>query len=385
MRHYFRVQVSSLVSLSVGLVLISSILTFVLTLMFASPLAEVARRFHLTGHGDEREVSTGALIHNGDIYSLRAPGALGASQISQSAMQKNQSVLIRHPKKNDLDPQPAPWIRRFLPADDSQKSEQPQSRAPQCILLGFAKCGTSALLEFLDLHPRMVTLDWEPDYFCDRMYKKYDLKWYVGRMPPSLPGQITIEKSPCYIVEHDAHLRIHAMNSSVKLLVLVRDPVTRLISEHAHYASFQHYWGMPSQSFEDRFYSNKTRRFKTNMILKVGDYSPHFQHLMKVFPRDQILIVDGDKLITNPLSQISRIETFLGLPHTISREDIYFDREKAFYCMKNRNTGDRKCMGKSKGRQHEEVSEEFKLRLADFLKPYNENFFKLVGERFNWI
>ena len=56
-------------------------------------------------------------------------------------------------------------------------SEQPQSRAPQCILLGFAKCGTSALLEFLDLHPRMVTLDWEPDYFCDRMYKKYDLKW----------------------------------------------------------------------------------------------------------------------------------------------------------------------------------------------------------------
>ncbi|RUS78639.1 hypothetical protein EGW08_013609 [Elysia chlorotica] len=336
MRHYIRLQVTSLVCLSAAVMLTSALLACTLTLMFASPLAEMARQIRLPVglDRDERGSVRGNLLPEDNVYNMAAPSASWTLHQRESTAKTNQSVLIRHPKKNDLDPQQAPWMRQLLPSNVTNSYERPQSRAPQCILLGFAKCGTSALLEFLDLHPNMVTLNWEPDYFCDRMYKKYDLKWYVGRMPPSLPGQITIEKSPCYIVEHDAHLRIHAMNSSIKLLVLVRDPITRLLSEHAHYASYQHYWGLPSQSFEDRFYSNRTGRFKTSVILKVGDYAPHFQHLLKVFPRNQILIVDGDKLITNPLSQISRIESFLGLPHVISRDDIYFDREKSFYCMK---------------------------------------------------
>ncbi|GFR85371.1 heparan sulfate glucosamine 3-O-sulfotransferase 5 [Elysia marginata] len=206
MRHYVRLQVTSLVTLCVSLVVTSALLTCSLTLMFASPIAEVARRFYLPVTREANANTRG---------SLSLPARFEQREASQ---RETSDILIRHPKKNDLDPQPTSWLQRFLPANnDSNKFEQPQSRAPQCLLLGFAKCGTSALLEFLNLHPKIVTLDWEPDYFCDRMYKKYDLKWYVGRMPPSLPGQITIEKSPCYIVEHDAHIRIHAMNSSVKV------------------------------------------------------------------------------------------------------------------------------------------------------------------------
>lgn len=40
---------------------------------------------------------------------------------------------------------------------------------------------------------------------------------YVKAMPPSYSDQITIEKSPCYIVEHNTFVRMHALNSSLKV------------------------------------------------------------------------------------------------------------------------------------------------------------------------
>ena len=56
-------------------------------------------------------------------------------------------------------------------------------------------------------------------------------------MPYSIDGQVTSEKSPAYFVTEAAIARIHAMNSSIKLIVIVRDPVTRLISDYAQLAA----------------------------------------------------------------------------------------------------------------------------------------------------
>uniref|UniRef100_A0A2C9LQY2 Sulfotransferase domain-containing protein n=1 Tax=Biomphalaria glabrata TaxID=6526 RepID=A0A2C9LQY2_BIOGL len=302
----------------------------------------------------------------------------------QSTNEHNQIILIRRPKGIDLDPKPVTLVANISLAGLGL-AELPASRPPQCVLLGFGKCGTSALLEFLDLHPQIVTLDWEIDYFCERMYPKYDLQWYVKRMPPSYSDQITIEKSPCYIVEHDSHIRMHAMNSSLKIMVIIRDPITRLLSEYGHYYATETYWGRPAVSFEERVYNHKTKEFRTAQILKVGDYSPHFEHLLKVFPRNQILIVDGDKLVTDPLSQVRLVEEFLGLQHEVSKQDIYFDNAKGFFCMKLRNSGETKCLGKSKGRQHVQIDANFKKKLIEFFAPYNEQFFKLVGQKFDWL
>ncbi|KAH9504250.1 hypothetical protein Btru_064451 [Bulinus truncatus] len=302
----------------------------------------------------------------------------------QTLNENNQVILIRRPKGIDLDPKPATVVSN-ISLDRLGLTEVPAHRPPQCILLGFGKCGTSALLEFLDLHPQIVSLDWEIDYFCDRMYPKYDLQWYVKRMPPTYSNQITVEKSPCYIVEHDSHIRMHAMNSSLKIMVIIRDPITRLLSEYGHYYATETYWGRPAITFEDRVYNQRTKEFRTSLILKVGDYTPHFEHLLKVFPREQVLILDGDKLVTDPLSQVRLVEDFLGLPHAITEADIYFDKEKGFYCMKLRTTGETKCLGKSKGRQHVEIKPEFKKQLIEFFAPYNDNFFKLVGQRFDWL
>ena len=45
--------------------------------------------------------------------------------------------------------------------------------------------------------------------------------------------QITIEKTPSYFVSREAPGRIHAMSPSTKLLLIVRDPALRVLSDYA--------------------------------------------------------------------------------------------------------------------------------------------------------
>lgn len=74
------------------------------------------------------------------------------------------------------------------------------------------------------------------------------LEWYRSRMPHSYRGQITIEKSPSYFVTPEVPERIRAMNSSIKLLLIVREPVTRAISDYAQLRAHAQSTAGPSQS-----------------------------------------------------------------------------------------------------------------------------------------
>lgn len=70
----------------------------------------------------------------------------------------------------------------------------------QCLIIGVRKCGTRALLEMLNLHPRIQKAAGEVHFFDrDENYIK-GLEWYRKKMPHSFRGQITIEKSPSYFV-----------------------------------------------------------------------------------------------------------------------------------------------------------------------------------------
>lgn len=46
--------------------------------------------------------------------------------------------------------------------------------------------------------------------------------------------------------------------------------------------------------------------------LVISCYHLHIHRWLEVFPREQILVVNGDLLIEDPISQVRRIESFLG-------------------------------------------------------------------------
>ena len=74
----------------------------------------------------------------------------------------------------------------------------------------------------------------EPHFFNrDRAYNK-GVRLYLKYMPISEPGQITFEKTPNYFVDPGVPERIQKFNSSIRLLLIVRDPTKRLVSEYTH-------------------------------------------------------------------------------------------------------------------------------------------------------
>ncbi|XP_006791309.1 heparan sulfate glucosamine 3-O-sulfotransferase 3A1-like [Neolamprologus brichardi] len=103
-------------------------------------------------------------------------------------------------------------------------------KLPQALIIGVKKGGTRALLEFLRVHPDIRAVGAEPHFF-DRNYHN-GLEWYRELMPKTLEGQITMEKTPSYFVTREAPARISAMSRNTKLIVVVRDPVTRAISDY---------------------------------------------------------------------------------------------------------------------------------------------------------
>ena len=56
--------------------------------------------------------------------------------------------------------------------------------------------------------------------------------WYIEQMPGVEEGQIALEKTPGYFHSPGVARRLHLTNNKTKLLLIVRDPVTRLISDY---------------------------------------------------------------------------------------------------------------------------------------------------------
>lgn len=103
---------------------------------------------------------------------------------------------------------------------------------------------------------------------------------------------------------------------------------------------------------------------------------------LEVFSRNQILIVNGDRLIEDPVSEVQKIESFLGLESKITRDNFYFNQTKGFYCLKT--NGSERCLRESKGRKHPRVDPIVVSKLRKFFNDHNQRLYELIGEELGW-
>ncbi|XP_064652162.1 heparan sulfate glucosamine 3-O-sulfotransferase 1-like [Lineus longissimus] len=253
-------------------------------------------------------------------------------------------------------------------------------RLPQCIIIGVRKGGTRALLEFLKLHPSVKTVQKEVHFF-DKNYS-LGLDWYRSHMPLSNPHEITIEKTPRYFVTPEAPERVHRMNSSIKLILIVRDPTERSISDFSHSHRREIRAGPLNETFEEHAINADTGRLNLDWSsIGISLYHKHIERWLNYFPRKQILILDSEAFIKNPVPVLRRIESFLNLAPKFGPNMFYFNKTKGFYC---RNTPPGGCLGWTKGLPHPEVRPEVIARLRGFFRPHNTVFYKMVGHDFKW-
>ena len=65
------------------------------------------------------------------------------------------------------------------------KGEKPKHRFPQCLVIGFAKCGTRALLDALSLHPYVLSAGPEMHFYDQQKNFDRGYQWYRQQMPLS--------------------------------------------------------------------------------------------------------------------------------------------------------------------------------------------------------
>lgn len=285
---------------------------------------------------------------------------------------------------------------------ESDPTRRRIKRFPSAIVIGARKAGTRAVLRFIDLHPDVATSKREPHFF-DREYHR-GLEWYRQQMPLSLSSQITLEKTPNYLVDWDVPKRVYNFNESIKLILIVREPIARAVSDYVQLK--EAFYRQLASRKERAFKNGRAERFpdfeelaidpssgevdKSYAPVKRSLYSRHLERWLAFFNMSQILVVDGDNIRNRPWEEMAKVEKFLGLSHQVKQDCFVFNETKGFFCVKiidhKRGNGAtvEKCLSESKGRVHPPIASSVRSKLKNFYQPFNKRFFSKIGKTFQW-
>lgn len=215
-------------------------------------------------------------------------------------------------------------------------------------------------------------------------------------MPYSNEHQITIEKTPKYFVDKQTPKRVYEMNPEIKLIIVLRNPVIRAISEYTQSLAKLNKTAQKnnksilvsdkSKEFERLLFDNSTKKIKkTWPVIRNGLYYVHLKEWLKYFPLNQILFVNGEELIRNPYIEIERVEKFLNLKPIIKETHFIYNFKKGFPCIqKPLDSVNFKCLGNQKGRKHPVISNKILEKLNEFYRPYNIALFKKIKLKPFW-
>lgn len=142
---------------------------------------------------------------------------------------------------------------------------------------------------------------------------------------------------------------ITSLSHNRRLLLVVRNPVTRAISDYTQSSSKK----KDVKKFEELSFVNGSYELVDTSYgaIKIGVYAkflerfeliingcgivlhfPFFRWL-KFFPLKQFLIVSGERLISDPAAELYRVQDFLKLKRVITEKHFYFNSTKGFPCM----------------------------------------------------
>ena len=214
---------------------------------------------------------------------------------------------------------------------------------------------------------------------------------YRSRMPATLDGQLTVEKTPSYFVTKSVPHRVYSMSPAAKLIVVVREPVARALSDYT-----QARLKRPDlPSFEAMAFGNATatadRRPDDGTVnrswgaIRIGLYARYLDRWLRRFSLDQFHFVSGERLVVDPAGELARLQDFLGVKRLVTDKHFYFNATKGFPCLKKAERGGApRCLGQSKGRTHPVVNDFVLQRLRHFYRPHNRRFYDMTGIDFGW-
>src|SRR5579863_10505639 len=203
-----------------------------------------------------------------DAHSSRGSTASSAQKLSDASSREiNTSIPIPLPEK---------FYRGIT---------SPMRLLPDFLIIGAQRGGTTSLFHYLEAHPCIKPAVNKDLHFFDRKYNK-GLAWYRGHFPTRIEQYyaqkirrrafVTGEASPSYLFHPHTPRRVVQAIPHVKLIILLRNPVSRAYSQYHHAVELGH----ESLAFEEAIQGEeeRTAREQEKMLRDEHYYSEEFKH-----------------------------------------------------------------------------------------------------------
>jgi len=278
---------------------------------------------------------------------------------------------------------------------------------PDFLIIGADKAGTSSLYNYLNQHPQILPcITKEPRYFSE-FYDK-GIKWYKSCFTHSYLEYFkknilkkkfrTGEASANYYWHPHVAKRVHDTIPNAKIIFLLRNPIDRaysdyhmrlrfsifgkdrIVSQPARFdeLKFQDKGVLNGISFEDvikmedekikgeieKMVNDKTyfsSIFFDKACLVKGIYINFIKNWRKFFPKNQLLIIQSEKLFENAIDTTNQVSKFLGLS-PLSKLNFSILEQGSYVKMKS----------------------DTRKKLIDYFKPYNKELYDYLGTDFGW-
>jgi hypothetical protein len=204
------------------------------------------------------------------------------------------------------------------------------NRKPNFLIIGAQKAGTSSLFYYLSQHPDIDLPSEKELHFFDIQYEN-GIEWYSTLFPKKkfLSRKITGEASPFYLFHPLAAERIHAHYPSIKLIVLLRNPIDR---------AYSHFQMERSRGFEPEpnfiraveLYNervadeenqikygiiNSGNNFRNYSYIRRGLYGKQIALWLKYFSSRQLCFIKSEDFFSNVNLNLEYIQNFLGVSY----------------------------------------------------------------------
>lgn len=175
---------------------------------------------------------------------------------------------------------------------------------PTFLGIGAQKCASTWLHEILADHPQAALPPLkEIDFFSNHF--DYGFQWYESHFPAGTARRALGEVSPSYLHGVAVPKRVFAYRSDMLLILLLRNPIDRAISNHKHEVRIGHLSG-EDLGFERGLENNPS-------YVEQGLYATHLERWLQFFPREQILVLLMDDIVADARAAAKRVYEFLGI------------------------------------------------------------------------
>ncbi|MCA9140816.1 MAG: sulfotransferase [Planctomycetales bacterium] len=237
------------------------------------------------------------------------------------------------------------------------------------IIAGAQKCGTTTLFGWLRGHPSVCSAvkrntagsDKELLFFGGRNWRR-GFDWYSNQYVK--PQLRCIDATPEYLCFPEAPERVARIFPDAKVIVTIREPVARALSQFNHYCqelpqSEKWDWRHPGATFADNVRAELDDPFPNWLgLLGRGLYAQQLRFWRRFVPEHRMLVVVMEEWMENESQAYRDILRFLEL-EIVAPKSLAAKHQRTYH--------------------HDEELSGVIGQLRDFYRQSNEDLFQLLG------